>query len=136
MELSVEGFPAARSTKDGMGQRALATEKQLRREDAPLKSMHVEIRGLPTEGPAKIFATLLAAGGVALGIALSTRKPPQRDVRAERARLLADLEALERAHAAGDVGPKTYERSRREILDDIARTFAVEPKAAKSAKAG
>ena len=45
-----------------------------------------------------------------------------------RARLLADLEELERARAAGDIGPKTYERARRELVDAIARTLAASDK--------
>jgi len=42
---------------------------------------------------------------------------------AERQRLLEDLEDLERAHLSGEVGPKTYERARRELVDAIARTL-------------
>jgi hypothetical protein len=133
MKLEVEGFPAAQNTTDGQGQRALITERQLRREDAPVKNVTVMLRGLPTDGPGRVIATLLAAGGVAIGIVLGTRKQGERDPRAERDQLLVDLEALERARAAGDIGPKTYERARRELLDDIARTFAeTAPKPAKA----
>jgi hypothetical protein len=55
---------------------------------------------------------------------IGTRKPSRRDRRNERARLLAELEDLERARLAGDVGPKTYESARRTLLDGIAKTFA------------
>jgi hypothetical protein len=41
----------------------------------------------------------------------------------ERARLLDELEDLERAHATGEIGPRTYERARRAIVDAIARTI-------------
>lgn len=126
MKLEVQDFPAARPTMDGMGQRALLTEKQFRREDPPVTAISVRLRGLPTEGPGKLVATFLAIGGVALGLVLGSRKPKPRSTKEDRQRLLEDLEALEKAHASGDVGPKTYERSRREILDDIARTFASE----------
>lgn len=138
MRLEVEGFPPARVTADGMGQRALMTERNVRRDESPLRSVRVQIAGLPTEGPAKIYATLLAGAGVALGIVLGARRPPKRDAKAERARLLADLEALERAHAAEEIGPKTYERARRELLDELARTFAeetAEPRAEATAPA-
>jgi len=124
MHLEVPGFPPPQSQTDGQGQRALITEKQPRREDPPMKSLAVVIRGLPTEGPGKLVATLLAASGLALGLVLGTKKPEKRDHRVERARLLAELEELEQARQSGAIGPKTYERARREIVDAIARGFA------------
>jgi len=66
-------FPPPQSTSDGMGQHALITEKQLRKEDPPLSTVTVVIRGLPTEGPGKIIATLLAAGGIVFGFVLERR---------------------------------------------------------------
>ncbi len=137
MRLDVPGFPLPESQSDGRGQRALITEKQLRREDPPMKSIAVVIRGLPTEGPGKLIATLLSAGGLVFGLVLGTKKPEKRDRNAERQRLLEELESLERARLAGDVGPKTYERARRDILDAIARGFAEDaptPSPAKSKK--
>ncbi len=134
MGLEVEGFPTPQQTTDGMGQRALVTEKQMRRDEKALATTRIHISGLPTEGPGKYLATLLAAGVVALGIVASSKKPPKPDASIERARLLADLEAIERAKASGDVGPKTYERTRRELLDAVARTFANEPRPPKKKK--
>jgi hypothetical protein len=134
MGMEVEGFDPVKLSTDGQGQRALITEKQLRREDPPLKSITVTIKGLPTEGPGKILATMLAFGGIVMGLVLGSRKPPPRDTKRERAQLLAALEGLELGHRDGSIGPKTYERARRELIDDLARTFAAEPKpsAAKS----
>ncbi len=126
MILDVPGFPPPQSTSDGMGQRALITEKQLRKEDPTLKTVSVVIRGLPTEGPGKVIATLLAAGGLVFGLVLGSQKPSSRDRKNERARILAELEELERAHLAGDIGPKTYEKARRELVDELARTYAEE----------
>lgn len=124
MVLEVPGFPPPQSANDGQGQRALVTEKQLRREDQSLKSVTVVIKGLPTEGPGKLVATMLSAGGLVIGLVLGTKKPTRRDPKSERERLLADLEDLERARLAGDIGPKTYERARRELIDQLARTFS------------
>jgi|GEM_PF-612995 len=135
MTLEVPGFPPPQSTSDGMGQRALITEAQLRKEDPTLKAVSVVIRGLPTEGPGKLIATALAAGGILFGLVLGAQKPSSRDRKNERARLLAEIEELERAHLAGDVGPKTYEKARRELLDELARTFAEEEGAARAARA-
>jgi hypothetical protein len=134
MHLDVAGFPPPQPTSDGQGQRALITERQLRRDEAPIKSIAVTIRGLPTEGPGKFVATFLAAGGLLFGIVLGTKKPQRHDRKAERARLLAEIEELEQARLAKEVGPKTYESTRRALLDAIARTFAddegTSPKAA------
>ena len=47
--------------------------------------------------------------------------------KSERTAWLEELEELERARAEGEVGPKTYERARREIIDGIARTLAKKP---------
>lgn len=124
MKLEVSGFPPPRSSSDGQGQRALITEKQLRRDEPPLTSVTVAIKGLPTEGPGKIIATLLSACGLGLGLVLGTKRPSKKDRKIERARLLAELTELEKAHLAGDVGPKTYESARRDLLDALARTFA------------
>ncbi|MDB4936935.1 MAG: hypothetical protein JWP87_3907 [Labilithrix sp.] len=134
MGMEVDGFEPTKTSADGMGQRALVTEKQLRREDPPVKSLKVTIKGLPTEGPGKVIATLLALSGLAVGIVLGARKAPPRDTKREREQLLAALEGLEMGHRDGAVGPKTYERARRQLIDDIARTFAADPKPAKAAR--
>jgi hypothetical protein len=128
MGMEVEGFDPVKFSTDGQGQRVLTTERQMRREDPPLKSLTVTIKGLPTEGPGKILATMLAFGGIVMGLVLGSRKPPPRDTKRERAQLLAALEGLELGHRDGSIGPKTYERARRELIDDLARTFAAEPK--------
>ena len=126
MKLEVPGFPPPQAITDEQGQRSLLTEKQLRREDPVLKSVGIDIKNLPTEGPAKLIATFLAVAGIGIGLVMGTKKPANRDRKAERDRLLAELAGLEKAHQDGDVGPKTYERSRREILDAIAQTFAAD----------
>ncbi|HVH44994.1 MAG TPA: hypothetical protein VM925_21725, partial [Labilithrix sp.] len=124
--LDVPGFPPPQSSSDGMGQRSLITEKQLRKDEAALTSVAVVIRGLPTEGLGKFVATILAAGGLVLGLVLGSQKPGKGDRKAERTRLLAEIEDLERARQSGDVGPNTYEKARRQLLDSLARTFAAD----------
>lgn len=133
MGMEVDGFEPTKLSTDGMGQRALVTEKQLRRDDPPVKSLKVTIKGLPTEGPGKLIATFLALTGLVAGVVVGSRKPPPRDTKRERQQLLAALEGLELAHRDGTIGPKTYERARRELIDDLARTFAADPKPAKAA---
>ena len=40
----------------------------MRRDDPPLTKLHVELRDLPTQGPGRYIATLLAALGVLGGL--------------------------------------------------------------------
>ena len=122
--LEVAGFPEAQRRTDRQGQHVLVTEKQVRR-DEPMSSLHVAIHGLVTPGPARIVATLLASATMVLGLVLGSGKKSSRKggAKSERQALLAELEELERAHRRGDVGPKTYERARRELLDAIAETL-------------
>jgi len=124
MILDVAGFGPAESATDEMGQRALKVEKQLRREEPPMKTLDVTLRGLPTDGPGRLLATMLASGLVIAGVVLGARKPPRRDTKAERRTLLASLETLEQGRLEGSIGPKTYERAKRALMDDLARTFA------------
>ncbi len=126
MKLSVTGFPDAESHTDNQGQHILVTEKQAKREEL-FSSLHIKLEGLPTPGPGRLIATGVSALGVAFGLALAfsprERKGRGPSGKARRARLLEELALLEQARKSGEVGPKTYERSRREIIDEIARTL-------------
>ncbi|HEY2517627.1 MAG TPA: hypothetical protein VGI39_42450 [Polyangiaceae bacterium] len=128
MKLVVPGFPDAEPRTDAQGERILITEKQLRRDDPPLTHVRVELRDLPTPGPARKIATAIAALGVLAGFAYAftahSASKPKAPGKERRTALLADLEELERSHQAGDIGPKTYERARRQLIDEIARTLA------------
>jgi hypothetical protein len=129
MTMSVDGFPAAQQAPENGGQRVLQTERQVQPNDPPLRTIHVRLKDLPTAGPARFVATGIAGVGVLAGLAFAfgragvgaagAKKPRRR----ERALLLVELEDLERAHAEGEIGPKTYERARRELIDALARTL-------------
>lgn len=130
MRLDVEGFPPAQSHKDNQGQNLLVTEKQLGSGES-LTSIHFALRDLPTPGPGRWIATATAACAVLIGLVFAANGGNRRsgttggagDAKSARKQLLAELEDLERARALGDVGPKTYDRARREIIDAIARTL-------------
>jgi hypothetical protein len=131
MTFTATGFPPAQPKTDNQGQRVLISEKQMTRGEPALTTVHLELGDLPTAGPGRYIATILAMLTVATGIALGARKKPdrdrtqeKRDAKEQRKRLLAELEDLERAHRAGDVGPQTYARQRRELVDQIALTYA------------
>jgi|HubBroStandDraft_4_1064222.scaffolds.fasta_scaffold55072_2 hypothetical protein len=127
VKLDVAGFPPPEVRHDDQNQTFLVTERRVRPEDPHLTTLAIGIHDLPTQGPGRNVAVLIAASGVGLGLFLTLtssrrrRRPVDRDVTAAREVLLDDLAALEQAHAEGTVGPKTYERARRELMDSLAR---------------
>jgi len=126
IKLSANGFPPAEVRRDSQGQSFLVTERRVRPDEPKVVSLEIGIHDLPTPGPGRDVATALAAFGVALGLALVARKRSTADASLEplatRRALLVELGALEDARSASDVGPRTYENARREILDSIALT--------------
>jgi hypothetical protein len=127
VKLVAQGFPPSESRHDQQGQNFLVTERRLRPDEPKLTVVSLGIHDLPTAGPGRMFASLLAACGVVVGLvfAFGGRRPgrgPGED-RNSRKALLEELAGLERAREAGDVGPKTYERARRELIDALARTL-------------
>lgn len=125
MKLEVPGFPPPQAISNARGQRDLITEKQLRKDEPPLKTLSISIGGLPSEGYGKHLATGLAGVALLLGLAVATRNAQRGDDHeAARARHLAELEDLEHARRRGEVGPQTYEKERRRLLDALALTFA------------
>ena len=128
MKLSVDGFPDAKPNVDAQGNHILETQREVKREEGELSSVRISLKDIPVAGPARIIATAIAAFGVSVGLfyGASSRKRTGRSSassKSERAQLLRELEELENGHAAGDIGPKTYERARREIIDAIAATL-------------
>jgi hypothetical protein len=125
--LAAKGFPPAEVRHDSQGQSFLVTERRLRPEDPKLTTLGVAIHDLPTQGPGKWIATFLAASCVLLGLvyALNGRQRAAAggERKSTRTALLDDLLQLERAKQSGEVGPKTYERTRREIIDALARSL-------------
>jgi hypothetical protein len=127
IKLLAEGFPPTEVRHDQQGQSFLVTERRLRPEDPKLTAVALGIHDLPTPGPGRLLATLLAACGVAAGLvlALSGRAGGSAAVQAKGSRtsILEELAELERGRESGEVGPKTYDRVRRELIDALARTL-------------
>jgi hypothetical protein len=126
IKLLAEGFPAPEVRRDAQGQSFLVTERHLRPEEPKLTALSVGIHDLPSEGPGPKLAALLAACGIAVGLILGLGKArrPVPDAKAARSAVLDEILSLERAHASGEVGPKTYERLRRQLIDTLARSLA------------
>lgn len=133
MSLEVEGFPPAREEATATGVKVLSTIRQGSPQE-PIRSIRIHVRGLPTAGPERPFAILGALAAVVLGLFFAFRAPPASDRRASAAArrrlrdtLLEELALLEKAHRAGEVGPKAYARERAKLVDMIADTLEPEP---------
>ncbi len=127
MKLEVPGFRDAISQVNEEGQRELITGKQLQEHESPLHKVHISLRELPTPGPSRLIGTVLAAVGVIAGIYMTTQRrerSPKTATKRDRTRLLQEFDDLELAHTRGDIGPKTYERARRELIDELATLLA------------
>jgi len=127
MELRVPGFAPAEATEGPDGKKVLFAQRVMRPGESELQQLRIELSGLPVIGPGRWIATALAAviGIFGLGLALLRRsgKPNEEDDQrliAQRV-LLQEIQLLERAHAQDQVGPRTYEQTRREIMMALAR---------------
>ena len=139
MKLVVEGFVPAIARTDNQGQRVLVTERELRREEPALTRIKVEIRDLPTAGPGRWIASLLSLlvvlGAIVFGFASDKMSKEARIAGSRQAKkaVLGELEELERSHRSGDVGPKTYDRTKRTLLERLAGILREESKVALTA---
>ena len=132
MALRVEGFSDPNETRNADGQRRLISSRDFLGEKvrAPDK-IEVHITGIPTPAAGRTYAVSLA-GAIALGgLALSmgrfrsrTAARPQlsKEDRDRAGELLLDeLIRLERAFKHGEIGRKTHEAARRQLLEAYAR---------------
>jgi hypothetical protein len=130
IKLKAADFPEPELRHDEQGQSFLVTERRLRPDDAKLTSLSIGIHDLPTPGPGRLVATLLAGCAVSAGLVIAGTGRKQRgrsrlrDAKQTRDGLLEELASLERAHTSGQVGPKTYERARRELIEALAYTIS------------
>jgi hypothetical protein len=126
IKLSATGFPAPEVRHDAQGQSFLVTERHLRPEEPKLTAITLGIHDLPSAGPGRWLAALLAACGIAVGLILGLGRGSRRAPGGKPARtaVLEELLSLERARASGDVGPRTYERVRRQLIDTLSRSLA------------
>ncbi len=137
MSLEVEGMPQAEERSNN-GQRILITGRQRQgRADANIDGLRIRLRNIPsTHGPERDIsaaaASLIALAAIASGIrrarsgASSSKRADQQrvrkddDLRAERDRIVAEIRAVARDHARGDVGPETFKRMRHELASQLA----------------
>jgi hypothetical protein len=118
------GFPAADIRRDSRGQSFLVTERRVRPDDPRISSVDVGLRGLPSRGLGRYVAAACAAVAVLVGIFFAFRRRKASPAPGNPQGILDDLLALERALAEGEIGPRTYERARRDMIDALALALA------------
>lgn len=141
VSLEVPSFPPAQPEPTRDGRKVLLTERRITQPELGLggiPTLTLRLSGLPKKpmGPYLAVALAVVTAGGGLWLALQRRRSGAptdalEDLVEAREVLARELEALERAKEAGDVGPKTYESARGAILDALARVLerieALEP---------
>ena len=110
------------------------TERQLRSGEQPSVGCTWGSNNIPTEGSAKWIAVAIAARPSASACSSHSNQEKERsggkarvgdpDAERARARLVIEIAALDRAHGAGELGPKAYARIRAALIDALARVMA------------
>ncbi|HEU4409244.1 MAG TPA: hypothetical protein VFS43_28555 [Polyangiaceae bacterium] len=136
LQLQGEGFTEAEPMLNNAGQRMLVVEKALQKPDPTFRSVKARLINMPVRPVGRWYAVAIAAVAIAGGLYGAGRLRAVRprggglteDERLEleeaKTRLLDELAALDKAHTSGEVGPKTYERLRRNLTDALARLLA------------
>lgn len=133
MTLAVRGFPAPTARRNEDGRRVLATGARIASSAESLaQQLVIVVDGLPTPGPGRWVALVLSFGLFAGGLVARSRGNRAvvqglcgAEVEAGRVLMLDEVVALERARNEGRIGPRTYERARRELVDALARLEAI-----------
>ena len=142
MALEVAGFKPAQRVDGRDGKHLLVTEHQAERAQGGVGSLDITLSGLPTPGPGRWIAVVLAVIAFASGLlyfGLSGSglldEDARQDLTEAREALLGELVALERARKSGEVGPKAYARVRTSLLDALARIVSMIDESAPRKKA-
>jgi hypothetical protein len=132
MSLEVDGFPEAEEGRNQEGQRRLTTGRDFMADKVRAPAdIELKVSGIPTPAAGRSVAVGLAAviaiGGIAQTVgrrrkAVSPRSDLSKEDR-ERAGelLLEELISLEQAFQQGTIGRKTYEQTKRQLLEAFAR---------------
>ena len=129
MVLHVDGFADAEPTQGQDGSHLLVTGKHLVRGEAPLESLDITLENLPVPSNGRWYAVGIALLLAGLGLFQMLRQnpsPARKLARLEEAEeaeglVLAELVQLEKLRKAERIGPRTYEETRLELLDALAR---------------
>lgn len=139
MNLEVPGFQPPVPTANQNGQRVLVSVRQLTRRDEEMKDFTATLSGIPTPGPGRWFAVMVALGIAISGVLAANGAFDDaggvagvtQDKKRARELLLRELLALENARREERIGPKAYEQTRGALIDAIARLGLPEERAKK-----
>lgn len=128
MKMDVKGMGEAKLREDLIpGQRVIGVEWDSLQANGALRRYEVTLRDIPEAGlpiwAVRLGVGLAAFAALATLLTLRKREAPA-TTKGARDILLEELTELERSRERGDIGPKTYERARRELIDQLALTFA------------
>jgi hypothetical protein len=132
MALSVGGFPDAEPMRGQDGSRLLVTGRRLGRGDSAVDAVEITLDNLPVPSAGRWYAVACAVLLAGIGISQTVRRKGSKDdaqadgvspSEAEQAEelVLDELVALEKLRAQERIGPRTYEETRVELLDALAR---------------
>ena len=134
--MRVEGMPEPFVSKGNDGQKMLITERTVLPGSDQVEVASITVQGLPTPGPARWYALSVAIAAIVLGLVLAARTGQQSDRASdlelrgdiERAKkvVLEEIASLEKSRSTGELGPKTYEHTRRSLVDSLARLLGIE----------
>jgi hypothetical protein len=145
MQLDIDGFERPQTDVNQNGQRVVVTRHVAKRGEPEIGSFNVMLSGIPTPGPGRWVAVLIAAALAALGfgvwrgiIAHETQADLQeRDAERAKQVLLDELVVLTRARRQERIGPSTFENARRALVEALSRIVSTQPGLdRKSRKAG
>jgi hypothetical protein len=135
MLLSAEGFPDAEPMQGQDGSRLLVTGRRLSRGDPALDSIVITLDNLPVPSAGRWYAVAIAGALAALGLASALRrnKPEEKrrgsvdenEITEAEQLVLEELVSLEKLRREERIGPRTYEETRVELLDALARLEAL-----------
>lgn len=135
MSMNIAGFAPAEPATNNNGQRVLVAARQLQQGQPQMDQLSITLAGVPTPPEGRWYAVVIALTfglgglGIALGRSQDQRKRvaavAQRDLDRSSDLLLDELVALERAKQNKQIGPHTYESTRRALLDALARLEAM-----------
>jgi hypothetical protein len=132
MGLVSPNLNSAEEARGKQGQRALMAMRDFLNSSAGRPNeLTATITGLPTRGTGPLIAALIAALLAGFGIfaargARRTGAVAAADRAQARELLLSELVQLEKAYRGERIGPKTYEQTRRSLLDALVRIEATQ----------
>jgi hypothetical protein len=130
MTLAVEGFPDAEPTRGQDGGRLLVTGRRMAQGERALDAITIVLGGIPVPSDGRWYAALLAGAIALFGFAQAfARRPVETKARTGETEealglLLDELVTLERLRREDRVGPRTYQATRSDLLDAVARLEA------------